>query len=120
MRRVRKYRDFLSEELFWLKKKPIKKDKDKIESCINHILAFLKDNQIEDWNDFETMSPFDRQVVDKLIDSEVDNMEELKEVRFGVKLHLSDRPQLRTMLSEYEEQEEYEKCARILKKINNV
>ena len=46
-------------------------------------------------------------------------MQELKDVRFEIRLQLSDKPQLREMLEEYEGDEEYEKCAKILKKINN-
>jgi len=118
--RIRKYKDFVSEELFGLFKKedPKKKSKkDRIESCVNNILNFLKENQIEDWNDFMSMKTFDREIVNKLIDNETKNMEELKEVRFEIRLQLSDNQQRREMVKEYEEKEEYEKCSRILKKI---
>ena len=122
MRRIRNYKDFLSEDLFdifkRIKKEPIQMNK--VDGCIKKILQFLKDNQINDWNDFESMTNFDRQIVDQLIDSSVDNMEELKEVRFGIKLKLSDKPQLKIMLQEYEEKEEYEKCSKILQKIKNI
>lgn len=120
MSRIRKYKDFVSEELFGLFKKedPKKKSKkDRIESCVNNILNFLKENQIEDWNDFMSMKTFDREIVNKLIDNETKNMEELKEVRFEIRLQLSDNQQRREMVKEYEEKEEYEKCSRILKKI---
>ena len=120
MSRIRKYKDFVSEELFGLFKKedPMKSaKKDRIESCVNNILSFLKDNQIEDWNDFMSMKTFDREIVNKLIDNETKNMEELKEVRFEIRLQLSDNQQRREMVKEYEEKEEYEKCSRILKKI---
>ena len=122
MRRVRNYKDFLKEELFSMFRKEGKKPAtkvNKVESCVKNILVFLKDNQIEDWNDFMSMTPFDREVIDKLIDNEVKTMDELKEVRFEIRLELSDKPQLREMLEEYEGNEEYEKCAKILKKINN-
>jgi hypothetical protein len=122
MRKVRNYKDFLKEELFSIFRKEEKKPANKVnkvDSCVKHILEFLKDNQIEDWNDFMSMTPFDREVIDKLIDSEVKTMTELKEVRFEIRLQLSDKPQLREMLEEYEGSEEYEKCAKILKKINN-
>lgn len=122
MRRVRNYKDFLKEELFSFFKKEEKKPAtniNKVESCVKTILNFLKENQIEDWNDFMSMTPFDREVIDKLIDSEVKTMQELKDVRFEIRLQLSDKPQLREMLEEYEGNEEYEKCAKILKKIND-
>ena len=120
--RVRKYNDFILEEglldIFKKEKAPIKKNK--VDDCIDHIILFLKDNQIDDWNDFESMKPTDRHIIDKLIDSDVDNMEELKEVRFGIRLHLSDTQQLRKMIHEYEDTEDYEKCSKILKKIKNI
>lgn len=122
MSRIRKYKDFMSEEIMGLFKKenPIKKTKeDRINSCVSNILNFLKDNQIEDWNDFMAMKTFDRDIVNKLIDSETKNMYELKEVRFEIRLRLSDNQQRREMVKEYEEKEEYEKCSRILKKIKN-
>lgn len=122
MGRIRKYKDFMSEEIIGLFKKetPKKKTKEgRVESCVNNILIFLKDNQIEDWNDFMSMKTFDREIVNKLIDNETRNMEELKEVRFEIKLRLSDNQQRREMVKEYEEKEEYEKCSRILKKIKN-
>ncbi len=122
MRRVRNYKDFLKEELFSFFKREEKKPAtivNRVESCVKTILNFLKENQIEDWNDFMSMTPFDREVIDKLIDSEVKTMQELKDVRFEIRLQLSDKPQLREMLEEYEGDEEYEKCAKILKKINN-
>lgn len=122
MSKIRNYKDFLSEEFFSLFKRESKKPANKpnkVESCVRHILEFLKDNQIEDWNDFMAMTPFDREVIDKLIDSEVKTMDDLKEVRFEIRLQLSNKPQLREMLEEYEGSEQYEKCAKILRKINS-
>ena len=122
MSRVRRYKDFISEEIFGIfdkvKKTPVKKTH--VESCINNIILFLNDNQIKDWNDFEHMTSFDKDVINKLIDNEVDNIKDVKDIRFGVRLHLSDRQQLKDMLIEYEEKEEYEKCSKILKKIKEI
>lgn len=126
MSRIRKYREFINENIFSraLKNKEKTMDKgsdtNKVDRCIINILAFLKSNDVKDWNDFCSMTTFDREVVDKLIDSEVDNMSQLKDVRFGVKIQLSDKPQLQKMLKEYEKTEEYEKCEKILKKIKNL
>ena len=72
------------------------------------------------WNDFINMKPFDRQIIDKLIDNEVKTMDELKEVRFELKVRLADKSQLRSMIKEYEYEEDYEKCARILKKLKDM
>lgn len=125
MSKIRKYGDFISEELFGNlfgggKKKKVTAKKTRIESCVENILNFLKENQIEDWNDFVNMKPFDREIIDKLIDSEVNSMDELKEVKFELKLRLSDKKQLRSMIKEYEELEEYEKCAKIVKKLSEM
>lgn len=122
MKRVNNYKDFINEEffkrIFNRKKKITSESKSRIDSCVDHILIFLKDNEIIDWNDFMNMSQFDRDVVNKLIDSEVKNMSELEEVRFKIRLELSDRPQLVEYKKELEDAEEYEKCAMIVKKLS--
>lgn len=111
--------DFINEEFFKrFKKTSQKKSTSKIEDCVKEIINFLKDNEIYDWNDFIHSSPFDRDVVNKIIDKSASNMKELKEIRFGVRLELSDSQQLREYLKELEAQEEYEMCAKILKKLN--
>jgi hypothetical protein len=42
----------------------------------------------------------------------------LEEIRFRIRLELSDRRQLLDYIKELEQNEEYEKCARIVKKIS--
>jgi hypothetical protein len=64
------------------------------------------------------MPAFDRSVIDKLIDSEIKTMDELKEVKFRIRLELSDRKQLLEYKDELESNEEYEKCALIVKKLS--
>jgi hypothetical protein len=66
------------------------------------------------------MSSFDRQIVDKLIDSNGSNMDELKEIRFELKLQMCNKLQLKQMIKDLETDEEYEKCSRVLKKINKL
>ena len=97
-----------------MKGKPTKK----VTVAVDKILTFLRENSINDWNDFMKMKPFDKDIVNKLIDSEIKNMNDLGEVRFGVRLELSDRPQLIEYKKELEDAEEYEKCALIVKKLN--
>jgi len=91
---------------------------DRITSCTDGILHFLKDNGVNDWNEFAKMSQFKRDVINKIIDKQVKDMKELGEVRFNLKLELSNKEQLREYLKELEENEEYEKCAKVLKKIS--
>ncbi len=123
MSRIRKYKEFITESIFSLGSKSKKESmnkSNKIDKCVFNILEFLRSNDVKDWNDFCAMTTFDREVVNKLIDSEVDNMSQLKEVRFEIKLKLCDKPQLQEMLKEYERLEKYEKCEKILKKIKNL
>ena len=107
MNRINNYNIFL-----------IESNNDRIKSCTDGILYFLKDNNINDWNEFINMSQFKRDVINKMIDNEVKDMKELGEVRFNLKLELSDVEQLREYLKELEKNEEYEKCAKVLKKIS--
>jgi hypothetical protein len=107
MNRINNYNIFL-----------IESNNDRIKSCTDGILYFLKDNNINDWNEFINMSQFKKDVINKMIDNEVKDMKELGEVRFNLKLELSDVEQLKEYLKELEKNEEYEKCAKVLKKIS--
>jgi hypothetical protein len=53
-----------------------------------------------------------------MIDKGVKDMRELGEVRFNLRLELFNKEQLREYLKELESNEEYEKCAKVLKKIS--
>ena len=119
MKRIDSYIDFMNEEFFKKFRKNSTKSKSSVEQCVEEIINFLKDNGIYDWNDFMHSSPFDRDVVNKIIDKSAKNMKELEDIRFGVRLELSDTIQLRDYIKELESQEEFEKCAKIIKKINN-
>lgn len=117
------YMEFINEEffkkIFNRNKSKDKSLKSRVDSCVDSILSFLNENDIKDWNDFMRMSTFDRDVVNKIIDHEVKDFKELKEVNFLIRLELSDNQQLREYLKELEKLEDYEKCAKIVKKINN-
>jgi hypothetical protein len=123
MIRIDSYMEFINEEFFrkiFNKKKTNKSSKkSRLDTCLFNILEFLKGNDINDWNDFMGMSQFDREIVDKIIDHEIKNFDELKEIKFLIKLELADTQQLREFLTEYEDKEEYEKCAQIIKKISS-
>lgn len=121
-RNVVKYGDFINEEffkrLFNKGKKQTQESKNRVKDCVDNIIKFLKDNDINDWNDFMSSGKFDKYVIDSIIDKSVENMRELEEVRFGIRLELSDRQQLLDYKQELEDDEEYEKCALIVKKLN--
>lgn len=122
MRKVNTYMEFINEEFFkkiFNKKNSNKSSKDsRINSCVSNILSFLKENEINDWNDFMRMSTFDRDVINQIIDHEVKDYKEVKEVNFLVRLELSDYQQLKEYKDELESIEEYEKCAQIVRKMN--
>ena len=121
-RNVVKYGDFINEEffkrIFNRGKKITPESKNRIDDCVNTIVKFLKENDINDWNDFMSSNKFDKYVIDSIIDKSVNNMQELEEVRFGIRLELSDRQQLLDYKQELEDDEEYEKCALIVKKLS--
>jgi hypothetical protein len=121
--KINRYSQFINEEffkkLFRDSKKTSKTNKlDRIDSCVINILDFLSKNDVYNWNDFMKMSVFDRDVINKLIDSEVSTMNELKEVRFRIRIELSNKEQLIEYKNELELEEEYEKCALIVKKLS--
>ena len=120
MSNIYNYNDFLNEKFFKkLFGKSQKKTISKVEETVKEIIKFLNDNEIYDWNDFISARNVDRKIIDTIIDNSASTMDDLKEIRFRVKLELSDNSQLRDWLKELETDEEFEKCARILKKINN-
>lgn len=125
MRIVSTYMEFLNEEFFkkFGNNKPSKSSNiSRIDSCVKDILSFLKENEIYDWNDFMSMSVFDRDVINKIIDHEVKTYEEVKEVNFLVRIELSDVSQLKEYLKEFEQldtSDGYRKCAKIVQKINS-
>ena len=80
----------------------------------------LKDNNILTWDKFIDGGRFDKFVIDKLIDSYCQNYNEINEVKFKLKLELSNESDLQEMLSKYEELEEYEKCSEIKKRLDNL
>ena len=121
--KVNRYDQFINEEffksIFNSSKKKNKTNKfSRVDSCVVNILNFLSENDIYNWTQFLKMSQFDRDAIDRLIDIEVNSIGELKEVRFKLKLELSDRGQLMEYKNELELGEEYEKCAQIVKKLS--
>ena len=121
--KINRYSQFINEEFFKKifnnsKKKNKTTKLSRVDSCVVNILDFLSENDVYNWNGFMKMSQFDRDVINKLIDTEVNSMDELKQVRFRVRLELSNREQLIEYKNELELEEEYEKCALIVKKLS--
>ena len=121
--KINRYSQFINEEFFKkIFNNSVKKNKttklSRVDSCVVNILDFLSENDVYNWDGFMKMSQFDRDVINKLIDTEVNSMDELKEVRFRVRLELSNREQLIEYKNELELEEEYEKCAQNVKKLS--
>lgn len=120
--KINNFDEFINEEffkrIFNSSKKKTSVKLNRVESCVENILSFLAENDIYNWDKFLNMSPFDRDVINKLIDSEVRDYKELNEVKFKLRLELSNREQLLEYKTELEQNEEYEKCALIVKKLS--
>lgn len=121
MSKIDNYTDFINEEFFKKIFKNGKKtsQKSKIDSCVEEIMNFLNENGIYTWDDFLFSKKADKYIINKIIDVSTSNMKELEEVRFKLRLELSGRQQLKDYLKELELNQEYEKCALIVKKLSN-
>jgi hypothetical protein len=121
MSKIYNYDDFLNEEffkkLFGRNKKSEKKSNTDI--CVEEIINFLAENGIYTWDDFLYSKKTDKYIINKIIDGSAQNMKDVEEIRFRLRIELSSRQQLKEWMKELEAQEEYEKCAKILKAINN-
>lgn len=121
MSKIYNYDDFLNEEffrkIFGKNKKGPKKSE--VESCVEEIVNFLNENGIYNWDDFLYSKKADKYIINKIIDGAAQNMKDVEEIRFLLRIELSSRQQLKEYLKELEAQEEYEKCAKILKAMNN-
>ena len=121
MGKIHNYENFLNEEffnrIFGRKKKVESVKKSNIDSCVDDILKFLEENGVNTWDEFISSRKFDKDVINKMIDHQAKNMNELKEIRFKLKIELSNRKQLQEYLIELESEEEYEKCSQIAKKL---
>jgi hypothetical protein len=122
MSKINNYEEFINEgffkKVFGRKNKNKSTVKSRIDLCVDEIVKFLSDNNIYTWDKFVSSTKFERDTVNKLIDNSTMNMKELEEIRFRIKLELSNRKQLLDYIKELEQNEEYEKCARIVKKIS--
>ena len=87
-----------------------------IEVIVDEILDYLKRNCIDNWEDIFIKSEHSNEVND-IIDHYIEDYNDLSDIKFWVCLELNDLNQLRKLLPELEEKEEYEKCALIKNKL---
>jgi hypothetical protein len=92
--------------------------KSEIDECFNNILEFINANNIKDWDDFVYADKPQRDIINLLIDSTDLSLEDINEVKFRLRVTLSNRDQLKKLLIKYEYLEDYEKCEYILSEIN--
>jgi hypothetical protein len=93
-------------------------DLDKIQMCANSVLEFLDTIECKNWNHLVDLDRYSREIVNDIINNYCETIEELNEVKFLIRLKLSNKKQLQSLLKEYESIEDYEKCQLILKQIN--
>jgi len=91
----------------------------KVEKCIRKIISFLKNIDVNNWDDFNQIKSIDRDILTEIIDSEVDNMDEVSEVVFSIRFKLSNKEQLKEYLDELVKREEYERCSIISNELKN-
>lgn len=108
--------EFINEEFFKRVFGKSKKSKN-LDTEVDNIINFLNENEIFDWDDFLKMKTFDKEVVKSLLNHNK-TKKESEELLFKVRLSLSNNSQLRGYLKELENNEDYEKCAIIIKKLS--
>jgi hypothetical protein len=115
--KIRKFNELFN---FGSKKEIKPTFKSKFEECSYHIISFLNENNIKTWQEFINSGKFDRWIIDKIIDDYCDDMKEVNEVKYLLKLQMGNKKDLKEMLQDCESNEEYEKCAEIKKKIDTI
>jgi len=86
----------------------------------NNVLKFLEESEISNWEDFKKMGKFDYDIIDNLILHEAKDSDEVDEIKFIIRIRLSNKNQLETYLKELEYKEEYERCQIIIKEMKNL
>jgi hypothetical protein len=121
MSKIYNYDDFLNEEFFRkiFGKKKKTSMKSEVDLAVEEIINFLNENDIHTWDNFLYSKKADKYIINKIIDGYAKNMKDVEEIRFKLRIELSNRKQLREYLSDLESNEEYEKCAQIVKAMSS-
>lgn len=116
--RIRKFNELFG---FGKSNEPVKPTfTNKIDECAYDIIEFLDSNNINTWKKFIQGTRFDRFIIDSIIDSYCKDMDDVNEVRYKLKLQLGDKEDLEELLQDCIENEFYEKCSEIKKKLDNL
>jgi hypothetical protein len=116
--KIKKFTQFF--EAFKFRKIQERPETSKIEEGVESIIDYLNSNKCNTWKQFLELSHFKRQVIDQLIDTYCETYEDVKELKFMIRLKLSNVKELQSMLKEYEDIEEYTKCHLISQQIKNL
>jgi hypothetical protein len=94
-------------------------DKELVKRTSDGIIRFLRDNKISTWEEMDN-NEFTRNTINKIIDKAARTYEEVKEIKFFMKLELSSIKSLKNLLQDLIESEEYEKCRLVQNRINQI
>jgi hypothetical protein len=115
--RIRKFNELFN---FGTKKEVKPSFKSKFDECAFDVISFLKENGITTWDQFISGGRFDRWVIDSIIDQYCDNMDDVNEVKYKIKLQIGSKQDLQELLSDCESKEEYEKCSEIKSQLDSL
>lgn len=90
------------------------------QQCAYDILEFLKSNSIYTWNQFLYGTRYEHFIVSQIIDKYCDSLEEVKEVKYLMKLEMGEKEDLLELLKDCEHLEEYEKCSEVKKRLDSI
>jgi hypothetical protein len=102
---------------FFSKNKPVVKTE--VEKCYENMLEFMYSNNIKTWDDFVNCGQFKKNLINLIIDKSNLDMNEINEVKFLLRVRLSNKKQLEKLLKNYEDMEDYERCQHILSEIES-
>ncbi len=94
-------------------------DKDLVKRVSDGIIKFLRDNKISTWEEMDN-NEFTRNTINRIIDQSARTYEEVKEIKFFMKLELYNVKSLRNMLKNLIDSEEYEKCRLVQNRIDKI
>lgn len=95
--------------------------KKRLKKAIEEIKIFLAQNEISDYEQYESLSDVDKNMIKLVINSYAHQDSEREELNFYLELEIcSNKQQLSDLLKKYVKNEEYERCSEITKKMKEI